>query len=189
GFRIVSTGVNGFLLRVQLIDAAQRTLDLQYFIFRGDQTGRLITDALRRAAARGVRVRILVDDGETVAGDGQILALDGQPNIEVRVFNPFVYRGHSELLRGLEFLFDASRLDYRMHNKLLIADNSVALIGGRNIGNQYFQMDPHSQLADDDVFSVGPVVKRLRRRLMTSGTAVSRYQRAPSGTGVLRLST
>lgn len=161
GFRIVTTGVNGFLLRVQLIDAAQRTLDLQYFIFRGDQTGRLITDALRRAAARGVRVRVLVDDGETVAGDGQILALDGQPNIEVRVFNPFVYRGHSELLRGLEFLFDASRLDYRMHNKLLVADNSVALIGGRNIGNQYFQMDPRSQLADDDVFSVGPVVKQL----------------------------
>jgi putative cardiolipin synthase len=161
GFRIISTGVNGFLIRVQMIDAAQRTLDVQYFIFRGDQTGRLITDALRRAAARGVRVRVLVDDGDTVAGSGQLLALDGQPNLEIRVFDPFAYRGHSEILRGLEFLFDASRLDYRMHNKLLIADNSIALIGGRNIGNQYFQMDPHAQVADDDVFSAGPIVKRL----------------------------
>ncbi len=161
GFRIISNGVDAFLIRAQMIDTAQRTLDLQYFIFRGDQTGRLLTDALRRAAARGVRVRVLVDDGDTVAGDGQILALDGRPNLQVRVFNPFVYRGHSKALRALEFLFDASRLDYRMHNKLMIADGSVALVGGRNIGNQYFQMDPHSQLADDDVFSVGPVVKRL----------------------------
>ena len=79
GFRIISDGVDGFLIRVQMIDAAERTLDLQYFIFRGDQTGRLLTDALVRAAARGVRVRVLVDDGDTVAGDEQILALDGRP--------------------------------------------------------------------------------------------------------------
>lgn len=161
GFRIISNGVDAFLIRAQMIDAAQRTLDLQYFIFRGDQTGRLLTDALRRAAARGVRVRVLVDDGDTVAGDGQILALDGRPNLQVRVFNPFAYRGHSTTLRALEFLFDASRLDYRMHNKLMVADGAIALVGGRNIGNQYFQMDPQSQLADDDVFAAGPVVKRL----------------------------
>ncbi len=78
--------------------------------------------------------------------------------IEVRVFNPFAYRGHGRLRRGIEFLLDASRLDYRMHNKLLIADDSIALVGGRNIGNQYFQMDPASQVADDDVFSAGPIV-------------------------------
>jgi len=161
GFRIISNGVDGFLARVQMIDAATRTLDLQYYIFRGDQTGRLLTDALARAATRGVRVRVLVDDGDTVAGDQQILALDGHPLTEVRVFNPFSYRGHSQLLRGLEFAFDAARLDYRMHNKLLIVDNSIALVGGRNIGNQYFQMDPASQLADDDVFSAGPIVKQL----------------------------
>jgi putative cardiolipin synthase len=160
-FRIVSVGVDGFLMRAQMIDAAERTLDLQYFIFRGDETGRLLTDHLLRAADRGVRVRVLVDDGDTVAGDEQISALDSHPNIQVRIFNPFAYRGHSSLRRGLEFMFHSSRLDYRMHNKLLVVDNAVALVGGRNIGNQYFQMDPESQFADDDVFAAGPIAVRL----------------------------
>jgi putative cardiolipin synthase len=160
-FRIISVGVDGFLMRAQMIDAAERTLDLQYFIFRGDETGRLLTDSLLRAADRGVRVRVLVDDGDTMAGDEQIIALDGHPNVQVRVFNPFAYRGHSRLRRGLEFMFHASRLDYRMHNKLLVVDNAVALVGGRNIGNQYFQMDPESQFADDDVFAAGPIAARL----------------------------
>src|ERR1039457_5843645 len=89
GFRILPVGVDGFLTRVQMIEAAERTLDLQYFIFRGDETGGLLTEALLRAADRGVRVRILVDDGATVAGDEQILALNAHHAIEVRVFNPF----------------------------------------------------------------------------------------------------
>ena len=160
-FRIISVGVDGFLMRAQMIDAAERTLDLQYFIFRGDETGRLLTDGLLRAADRGVRVRVLVDDGDTVAGDEQISALDTHPNVEVRIFNPFAYRGHNSMRRTLEFLFHASRLDYRMHNKLLVVDNAVALVGGRNIGNQYFQMDPASQFADDDVFAAGPVAVKL----------------------------
>jgi putative cardiolipin synthase len=161
GFRIITVGVDGFLARAQMINAAERTLDLQYFIFRGDETGRMLTDALLRAADRGVRVRVLVDDGDTVAGDEQILALAGYPGVEVRVFNPFAYRGHRQLLRAVEFLFHSSRLDYRMHNKLLVVDNSVALVGGRNIGNQYFQLDPESQFADSDVFSAGPIVEQL----------------------------
>jgi putative cardiolipin synthase len=161
GYRILSVGVDGFLVRSQLIDAAERTLDLQYFIFRGDETGRLLTDALLHAADRGVRVRVLVDDGDTVAGDEQIIALDAHPNIEIRIFNPFVYRGHNKLRRTWEFLLHASRLDYRMHNKLLVVDDAVALIGGRNIGNQYFQLDPDSQFADDDVFAAGPIAAQL----------------------------
>jgi putative cardiolipin synthase len=161
GFRILSVGVDGFLTRVQMIDAAERTLDLQYFIFRGDETGRLLTDALLRAADRGVRVRVLIDDGDTIAGDEQIIALDAHPAIEIRIFNPFAYRGHRRLLRAGEFLFNSSRLDYRMHNKLLVVDNAVALIGGRNVGNQYFQMDPESQFADDDVFVAGPIAQQL----------------------------
>ena len=164
GFRIVTVGVDGFLIRAQMIEAAERTLDLQYFIFRGDETGHLITEALMRAAARGVRVRVLVDDGDTQDGDERLLALDGQPSIEIRVFNPFAYRGHVELIRAAEFLFYSRRLNYRMHNKLLVVDNAIALIGGRNIGNQYFQMDPESQFADDDVFTAGPVVQLLSAR-------------------------
>jgi putative cardiolipin synthase len=160
-FRIISVGVDGFLMRAQMIDAAERTLDLQYFIFRGDETGRLLTDGLLRAADRGVRVRVLVDDGDTLAGDEQISALDTHPNVQVRIFNPFAYRGHNSMRRNLEFLFHAPRLDYRMHNKLLVVDNAVALVGGRNIGNQYFQMDPESQFADDDVFAAGPIAMQL----------------------------
>ena len=185
-FRIISVGVDGFLLRAQMIDAAEKTLDLQYFIFRGDQTGRLLTDALIRAADRGVRVRVLVDDGDTVPGDEQISALDAHPNVEIRIFNPFVYRGHNNLRRSIEFMFHASRLDYRMHNKLIVVDNAVALIGGRNIGNQYFQMDPDSQFADDDVFAAGPIAIPLSKtfdeywnsRFAVPAAALDQHQRS-----------
>jgi putative cardiolipin synthase len=161
GLRLLSVGVDGFLTRMQMVNAAQHTLDLQYFILRGDETGRLLTDAVLRAADRGVRVRVLIDDGETVDGDEQINPLSGHARIEIRVFNPFVYRGHHQFVRAVEFMFNASRLDYRMHNKLFVADNAVALMGGRNIGDQYFQVDPESQFADDDVFVAGPTVKEL----------------------------
>ena len=160
GFRIITVGVDGFLARAQMIDNAEKTLDIQYFIFRGDETGRLLTDGLLRAADRGVRVRVLIDDGDTLPGDEQILALNAHPSVEVRVFNPFRYRGHSNVRRFAEFVF-TKRLDYRMHNKLLVADNALALVGGRNVGNQYFQVDPASQFADDDVFAAGPIVREL----------------------------
>ncbi len=161
GFRIIPVGADGFLLRMQMINAAERALDLQYFIFRGDDTGRLLTGAVLRAADRGVRVRVLLDDGETEAGDEQIIKLAAHPMIEVRIFNPFAYRGHSLALKAVEFMFNAARLDYRMHNKLLVVDNAAALLGGRNIGDQYFQIDPESQFADDDVFAGGPIVRPL----------------------------
>jgi putative cardiolipin synthase len=161
GFRMYSAGVDGLLLRLELIRAAHSTLDLQYYIFHGDESGRLITEALGEAAARGVRVRILVDDGETEKGDEQLFGLAGHDNVEIRVFNPWHYRGHSTLLRGTEYLLGHGRLDYRMHNKLFVADGAIALIGGRNIGDQYFQVDPASQFADDDVLVSGPAVPQL----------------------------
>jgi putative cardiolipin synthase len=161
GFHIIEVGVDGLALRVQMVRNAQRTLDVQYFIFRGDETGSLFAQELRKAADRGVRVRVLVDDGDTVKGDERILALDGYRDVHVRVFNPFDYRNHNPLLRNIDFVLHKSRLDYRMHNKLLVADNAVALIGGRNVGNQYFQLDPASQFADDDVFVAGPTVQTL----------------------------
>ena len=160
GFRMISAGVDGLLIRVELIDNADSSLDLQYYIFRSDDTGKLIQNALLRAADRGVHVRIITDDGETVAGDEKLLLLAAHPNIEVRVFNPFEYRGHNRVLRAADFLFHKSRLDYRMHNKLLVADRTVAITGGRNIGDQYFQIDPESQFGDDDLLVVGPVVGR-----------------------------
>jgi putative cardiolipin synthase len=104
---------------------------------------------------------VLIDDADRVAGDEQIVALDAHPQIEIRVFNPFAYRGNATLFRSMEFLLRAARLDYRMHNKLFVVDNAIALIGGRNIGDQYFQIDPESQFGDDDVFAAGPIVKEL----------------------------
>lgn len=163
GFHIFAVGVDGFLTRIELIDAAERTLDLQYYIFRGDQTGATVRAALKRAAERGVRIRILVDDADTVPGDERLFDLATVPNVEVRVYNPWAYRGHIGWIRNLEYLTHHSRLDYRMHNKLLLADQTVALAGGRNIGDQYFQVDPGSQFADDDVFTVGSAVIPLQR--------------------------
>jgi putative cardiolipin synthase len=161
GFRILSVGVDGFAARIQLIKAAERSLDLQYFIFQQDDSGRLVTDALLRAADRGVHLRVLIDDGATSPGDNQIRLLAAHPQIEIRIFNPFKYRGDSSVRRGAEYLAHHGRLDFRMHNKLIVADNTIALIGGRNIGNQYFQVDPESQFADDDVFVSGPTVPQL----------------------------
>ena len=161
GFRIIPAGADGFLTRMQMINAAERTLDLQYFIFRGDETGLLLTGAVLCAVDRGVRVRVLIDDGEMEPGDEQIMALVAHRSVEIRIFNPFAYRGHSMLLRATEFMFNASRLDYRMHNKLFVVDNAIALIGGRNIGDEYFQIDPGSQFTDEDVFAAGPVAQRL----------------------------
>jgi putative cardiolipin synthase len=161
GFRMLSAGIDGLTARVEMIDAAQRSLDIQTYIFRADVSGNVIARALMRAADRGVRVRVLTDDGETIPGDERILSLAAKPGIEIRLFNPLRYRGHIRAIRGAEWVFDEGRLDYRMHNKLMVADNAVAIIGGRNIGDQYFQIDPESQFGDDDVVVAGPIVQRL----------------------------
>src|ERR1700722_19314813 len=161
GFRLLSAGIDGLTARIEMIDAAQRSLDLQSYIFRSDKSGNLVAQALLRAADRGVRVRVITDDGESVAGDERILSLAAKPGIEIRLFNPLRYRGRLKLLRGADWVFEEGRLDYRMHNKLMVADNAVAIIGGRNIGDQYFQIDPESQFGDDDVVVAGPMVQRL----------------------------
>ena len=138
-----------------------RSIDVQYYIYHLDTTGGLLTAALLRAADRGVRVRMLLDDGDTVAGDEKLLALEAHPNIELRVFNPFVDGGHSNLVRAVEVALSAGRADYRMHNKLLVVDNAIALAGGRNVGDEYFQVDPVTHFGDDDVVAAGPVVREM----------------------------
>ena len=160
-FRMLSVGADGFATRIEMTRAAKHSLDLQYFIFTADSTGLLLSKAVLAAADRGVRVRILVDDGSTVAGDEQVQALSAHPHIEVRVFNPFHYRGHIGLFKAVDFAFEKGRVDYRMHNKLFVADNSIALVGGRNVGDEYFQVSPDAQYADDDVFVGGPLVRKL----------------------------
>jgi len=160
-FRMLPTGLEGLAARLELIDSAESDLALQYYIFRGDESGALISEALLRAADRGVRVRVLVDDGDTVAGDEKLFALAAHPLIQIRVFNPFDYRGHRSFGRFVDFILNKKRLDYRMHNKLMVVDNEIALIGGRNIGDQYFQIDPNSQFGDNDAVVAGPMVQQL----------------------------
>lgn len=160
-FVMLANGVDGLAARLELIGAARASLDLQYYIFRADISGSLLAKALLKAADRGVRIRILVDDGESVAGDERLFALAAHPSVQIRVFNPFDYRGHNRAARAIDFVLHKRRLDHRMHNKLLVADNAIAVVGGRNLGDQYFQIAPDSQFGDDDVLTVGPLVPRL----------------------------
>ena len=161
GFRLVARGRDGFALRAEMIEAAQKTVDAQYFIFQSDVSGLLIQDTLLRAAKRGVRVRVLIDDTQAENQSDHILMLAGHPNIDVRLYNPFFYRGSNEFVRAAEFLLNKSRLDYRMHNKLLIVDNEIGLAGGRNVGDEYFETGTQIQFGDYDVFAMGPIVRAL----------------------------
>jgi len=161
GFRLFASGSDAFTLRVQMADRAERTLDVQYFIFKDDDTGQLLMSAILHAASRGVRVRILMDDSEARGQDDRVGALAGNPNVEVRLYNPFYYRGSNSFLRYTEFALTISRLDYRMHNKLFVVDNAIGVVGGRNVGDEYFDMGDTRQFGDYDVFAMGPIVRNL----------------------------
>ncbi|MCI4053420.1 phospholipase D-like domain-containing protein, partial [Klebsiella pneumoniae] len=124
-----------FAARAALIESAEHSLDLQYYIWRNDISGRLLFNLVYLAAERGVRVRLLLDDNNTRGLDDLLLALDSHPNIEVRLFNPFVFRKW----RALGYLTDFPRLNRRMHNKSFTADNRATILGGRNIGDEYFK--------------------------------------------------
>ena len=137
-----------------LAEAAERSLDVQYYIWHDDLTGRLFADALLRAADRGVRVRVLLDDVGARANDETLLSLDAHPNIEIRLFNPVASRS----FRNLGMLTDFSRVNRRMHNKSFIADNQRAILGGRNIGDEYFEAQSEVAFGDLDVLTVGRAV-------------------------------
>ena len=155
GFYPLSKGMDAFVARVGLIDQAERSLDIQYYIWHDDTTGMLLVDKLLSAADRGVRVRILLDDLDTAGKDQSIALIDAHPNIEIRLYNPFVNRG----ARAVDFATDLKRVNRRMHNKSLTADNQATIVGGRNIGNEYFGAVSHAEFADLDVLTLGPVVQ------------------------------
>ncbi|MCC6196624.1 MAG: phospholipase D family protein [Burkholderiales bacterium] len=161
GFHVLDSGLDALAMRAGLADAAQRTLDLQYYALIADTTTQLLIHRVIRAAKRGVRVRLLVDDLYAVGKDLHLAALASGPNIEVRVFNPFMRRGPFGLSRLAEFLGDTVRLNRRMHNKLWIADNAAAIIGGRNLGDAYFDVSDNFNFCDLDMLAVGPVVREL----------------------------
>ncbi len=161
GFRLLAIGMEAFLMRTALADTAQRTLDLQYYIYRDDDTGALLTQSLLKAADRGVRVRLLVDDLNILRKDADVTALDAHPHIEMRIFNPFATRSDRSWARFASFLSDPARLNRRMHNKSFIADNLCAIVGGRNIGDEYFDASRDFGFGDLDVLSVGPVTREI----------------------------
>jgi putative cardiolipin synthase len=158
GFRLVSEGTEAFALRIGSAAAAGRSLDVQTYIWNNDGTGLALVYALLVAADRGVKVRLLVDDMDARNKNYGFAALDAHPNIEVRMFNPFRSR-----TGGLSFIFEAlgsfSRINRRMHNKTWIADNRIALVGGRNLGNEYFGASEEVNFVDLDFAMVGPIVR------------------------------
>lgn len=168
GFYLLRDGMDAFVARIGIVQSAQKTLDVQYYIWHGDMTGRILFDSLLKAADRGVRVRLLLDDLDTAGKELALYLADSHPNIEIRVYNPFSHRGS----RAVGFLTELSRVNRRMHNKSLTADNQATIVGGRNIGNEYFGAESASAFADLDVLAIGPVVKEV-------STAFDTYWNSP----------
>ncbi len=163
GFDLVVNGAASFAWHQEIAARAERTLDVQYFLLQQDDTGKLLLESLLEAADRGVRVRLLLDDAEAFDKGSMIRPLARHPNIEIRIFNPFLVRGELSFFRWAEFIVDSRRLNYRMHNKLFIGDNAIALTGGRNVGDSYFQASTTLNLGDFDLAVAGPMVRELSR--------------------------
>jgi putative cardiolipin synthase len=159
GVALITSGREGFRSRVGLANVAEKTLDLQYYIWENDTIGKVLAERILRAADRGVRVRLLIDDISTEDTEFGFARMDAHPNIEIRLFNPFADRDG----RLLQFATDFDRLNHRMHNKAFIADSAAAIIGGRNVGDDYFGIGAVANFRDLDVGLVGPVVQQLSR--------------------------
>ncbi len=163
GFRLMPLGSFSLDTRIELARRARDSLDVQYYHFENDEVGRHLMRALRDAARRGVRVRLLVDDLYTGGNDDFFLALAAEPNAEVRVFNPFCCgRALGQAGRFLASIGDWGRVNHRMHNKMFIADGVAAVIGGRNIANEYFLRSEQDNFIDLDAFIVGRMVEPMQ---------------------------
>jgi putative cardiolipin synthase len=156
-FHLMPDGVEALAVRLGGAARSERTLDVMYYLYNSDLTGLLLIDAMLQAADRGVRVRLLLDDVLTRGYDKGLMALDTHPNFEIRMFNPWARRS----MRALNMLTDFGRLNRRMHNKAFIMDNQAAVIGGRNIGNEYFAADEAVNFGDLDVLALGPIVDEI----------------------------
>jgi len=164
GFYPLSNNVDAFAARVGLIRQAKKTLDVQYYIIMPDNTGLTLTKLLLDAADRGVKVRVILDDMLQGESDASLGALNGHPNISIKLFNPTNFR---KSLHYLEMAFHVNTLGRRMHNKAIVADNSVAIIGGRNIQDIYFAADEDTIFIDNDIMAVGPLVTKISNEFET----------------------
>jgi len=181
--------LDAFAARVLLAGGAEKSLDVQYYIWNNDQVGNLLFEALWQAAERGVRVRLLLDDMNTGGLDPMLAALDAHANIEVRLYNPFVQRD----ARILGLMTDFGRLNRRMHNKSFTADSQVSVLGGRNVGNEYYAAGTGLAFSDLDVVAVGAAVRGVSRQFDLYWNCAHAYPVAgllgapgPEGTALLR---
>jgi len=161
GFALVGDAELAFSSRMTLIKAAQKTLDIQYYAIFADDTTERMFEALREAAGRGVRIRILLDDFNTSGKNAQVLKLAFEKNFELRLFNPLPGGRGSMVMRILSNLKDAARMQRRMHNKMFVADNAVAITGGRNLGETYFGQSKGTNFVDIDVIAAGRIARDL----------------------------
>ena len=157
GFLPLGNGLDAFVARALFAHYAERSIDVQYYLYHDDLVGRLFTDQLIKAADRGVRVRLLVDDMDLSGRDLGAAVADSHPNMEVRIFNPFSRKTG----RTLQFVTRMGSVTRRMHNKSFTVDNQASILGGRNIGNEYFEADPDLAFADLDVLVIGPEVEEV----------------------------
>ena len=157
GFFPLANGLDAFVARLAMAEAADRTLDVQYYLFHDDATGRLLAGYLMKAADRGVRVRLLLDDMDMGGRDAGLSAIAQHPNIEIRLFNPFPSRG----MRYLNFVSHFGTVTRRMHNKSFTVDNQVTIVGGRNVGDEYFEAAEGVNFGDMDILAVGPIVREV----------------------------
>ncbi|MFA7602077.1 MAG: phospholipase D family protein [Novosphingobium sp.] len=171
GIHMLNDGREAFAARILLAQRATRSLDIQYYIWHGDLSGTLLLEAVRQAADRGVRVRMLLDDNGITGLDTTLAALDRHPHIEIRLFNPFVLRKP----KMLGYLADFPRLNRRMHNKSFTADDQATIIGGRNVGDEYFGARQQGLFVDLDVLAIGPIVNAVSSDFDRYWTSQSAY--------------
>ena len=157
GFYPLTEGFDAFGARLKLMDNAEKSLDIQYFLMKPDNAGLVFAAEMLKAADRGVRIRLLLDDIFTTVDVNDLAILDDHPNIDVRLFNPIARKG----IPLLNYLGHFSLTNRRMHNKSFVADNRIAVVGGRNIAVEYFQLESSGEFVDFDMFAVGPVVRKV----------------------------
>ena len=167
GFLLLDRGRDALSWRLILADAAEKSIDIQYFLWKNDAAGKVMMQRMLAAAARGVRIRVLIDDSMTEADPGYLALFGADPNIEVRLYKPFGPK-HKSVLRWVDYAAHMKVIDRRMHNKLYLVDGSVEIIGGRNIGNEYFEYPGEFVFRSRDLLALGPVVE-------TSGAAFDMY--------------
>ncbi|KZZ14593.1 hypothetical protein A3750_01815 [Oleiphilus sp. HI0079] len=163
--------VDAFVARALLAEASELSIDLQYYIWREDIAGKLLLRTLIRAADRGVRVRLLLDDHGSSGMDKTLATLDAHRHIEVRLFNPYSVRS----FKSIDYLTDFQRINRRMHNKSFTVDNQISIVGGRNVANEYFGADNGIQFTDLDVLAIGPIVDHVSKDFDRYWSSISAY--------------